>query len=281
MSVLFGGRFPERYFNVGIAEQNMLSVAAGLAAAGKTAFCGSFSVFASGRAYDQIRQTIAIGRLNVKICGSSAGLSDFGDGGTHQSVEDIALMSAIPSMTVLTPWDAPGARMAVRVAAEREGPVFIRLSRHDLPELIPEGDGDIDKNIKSFEPVLLKKGGDIFILAHGCMVSAAMEAAEMLEKEGVSAGVAGIGAMKPFPYDCVRELAENVKGIITAEDHNYIGGLASAAAFALRQSKTPMDYVAVEDVFGQSARSLEPLMAHYGLTAENIAVKALELLNKR
>jgi len=272
MSTLFEQAYPDRFFEMGIAEQNMLSTAAGLAVGGKIPFCSTFSVFAAGRAYDQIRQTIAIGRLNVKICGSSAGLSDFGDGSTHQSVEDLALMCAIPGMTVLTPCDAGETRQAVRKAAEIDGPVFIRVVRNDLPALVPEGE------YFTGEPRVLREGSDVLILAHGCMTACAMDAAVLLETKGVSASVVNMPMLKPFSYALIADMASSVKAVLTAEDHSFIGGLASAVAFALRRSNTPMDYVAIEDQFGQSAHALEELMVHYGLTAEHIVKKALDLM---
>lgn len=273
MSFLFQEAFPERFFEMGIAEQNMLSTAAGLAASGKIPFCSTFSVFAAGRAYDQIRQTIAIGRLNVKICGSSAGLSDFGDGSTHQSVEDVALMCAIPGMTVLAPCDAVETRQAVHAAAEIEGPVFIRVVRNDLPLLLKE-----NSRFSLGEPRVLREGGDVLLLAHGCMVARAMAAASQLEARGIDAMVVNMPTLKPFPYEAVERLARKVRAVVTAEDHSYIGGLASATALALRRSPTPMGYVAIEDVFGQSAHDLEALMEHYGLTEAHIVQCALELL---
>ena len=275
MSSLFGAEFPERYFDVGIAEQNMFSTAAGLAAAGKIPFCSTFSVFASGRAYDQIRQTIGIGRLNVNICGSSAGLSDFGDGSTHQSVEDIALMCAIPGMTVFTPCDANETRQAVRAAADIEGPVFIRVMRNDLPSFTETGG-----TLKVGKPRVMRDGSDVLLLAHGAMVSRAMDAAAALEVAGVSTKVVNIATMKPFCYKEVAGLAAEMKAVVTAEEHNFIGGLAYAAAFALRNSEVPMGYVAIEDEYGQSAHSAEELMKHYGLTAENIVKTALATMGK-
>ena len=273
MSCLFQEAFPERYFEMGIAEQDMLSTAAGLAVSGKIAFCSTFAVFASGRAYDQIRQTISIGRLNVKLCGSSSGLSDFGDGSTHQAVEDVALMSAIPNMTVFTPCDPIEVRQAVRAAAEIQGPVYIRVVRNDVPELI-----DPSSKFEVGRLRTLREGKDVAILAHGVMVNEAMEAAEILQKAGISAKVVNVATMKPFPYDEVKALAKQVKAIVTAEDHTFIGGLASAAALALRQSATPMDYVAIPDSFGQSAQSSEELMKFYGVTCNDIVKKAQALL---
>ncbi len=273
MSILFQQAYPERYFEMGIAEQNMLSTAAGLAASGKIPFCSTFAVFATGRAYDQIRQTISIGKLNVKICGSSSGLSDFGDGSTHQTIEDIALMSAIPGMTVLTPCDATETRQAVREAVKIEGPVYIRVVRNDLPDYVSEDDAFELGRLR-----VLRDGTDVAILAHGAMVAPSMKAAELLAAQGISAKVVNVSTMKPFNYEGVAKIASSVKAVVTAEDHNYIGGLASAAALALRKTATPMDYVAVEDKFGQSAHSVEDLMSHYGLTADNIAAKSITLL---
>lgn len=271
MSTLFQQAYPDRYFEMGIAEANMVSTAAGLAASGKIAFCSTFAVFASGRAYDQIRQTVAIGNLNVKICGSSSGLSDFGDGSTHQAVEDVAIMTAIPNLTVFTPADAAETREVVRAAAAIEGPVYIRVVRNDVP----------DYTSGQFVPGklgMLRDGKDVAIIAHGVMIEAAMNAADMLEKKGISAKVMNASTMKPFDEEGVRALAGQVKAIITAEDHSRIGGLAANTALALRQSNTPMDYVAIDDKFGQSAHSAEDLLKHYGLTPEAIVEKAVALL---
>lgn len=273
MSILFQQAYPERYFEMGIAEQGMLSTAAGLAASGKIPFCSTFAVFATGRAYDQIRQTIAIGKLNVKICGSSSGLSDFGDGSTHQDLEDLALMGAIPGMTVLTPCDAAETRQAVRAAAQIEGPVYIRVVRNDVPDYIGEKDRFELGRLR-----VLREGGDVAVFAHGSMVEHAMHAAELLEQKGVHAKVVNVATFKPFDFEGAAAIARSVRAVITAEDHNYLGGLASVTALALRTCATPMDYVAVEDRFGQSAHSVGELMAHYGLTADNIAKKALALL---
>lgn len=271
MSNLFQEKYPERYFEMGIAEQNMMSTAAGLAAAGKIPFASTFAVFASGRAYDQLRQTIAIGKLNVKVCGSSSGLSDFGDGSTHQAVEDVAIMSAIPGMTVLTPCDANETRQAVRAAAEIEGPVYIRVVRNDVPDYVSEG--KFSTKLRT-----LRDGSDVAIIAHGVMVEAAMEAADLLAKDGVSARVVNVSTMKPFDYEGLDEIAKSVKAIVTAEDHSRHGGLAAAVSFGLRKSTTPMDYVAIEDVFGQSAHSAEELLEFYGLTAKDIVAKAKSLI---
>ena len=273
MSILFKNAYPERYFEMGIAEQNMMSTAAGLAASGKIAFASSFAVFASGRAYDQIRQTISIGELNVNICGSSSGVSDFGDGSTHQSIEDVAIMSAIPNMTVLTPCDAEETRQAVRAAASIDGPVYLRVCRSNVEDYISEND---KFELGKFR--IMKEGQDVAIFAFGVMLEKAMAAAEILGDSGISAKVINVSTMKPFDYKGAEAIANNVKAVVTAEEHNYHGGLAAAVAFALRKSATPMDYVAIEDVFGQSAYNPDELLEYYGLTSEAIAEKCKKLL---
>ena len=273
MSALFQDAYPERYFEMGIAEANMMSTAAGLAASGKIAFASTFAVFASGRAYDQLRQTISIGKLNVKVCGSSSGLSDFGDGSTHQAIEDIAIMSAIPNMTVLTPCDAEETRKAVHAAAAHEGPVYIRTNRNDLKDYT-----DASTPFEIGKVSVVKDGTDVAIFAHGTMIEVSMKAAEELEKSGISAKVVNVSTMKPFDAEGVRKIAESVKAVVTAEEHTYIGGLAANTALAMRGVNVPMDFVAVNDEFGQSAHSAVELMVHYGLTPENVAAKAKALL---
>ncbi len=275
MSVLFQDAFPDRYFEMGIAEANMMSTAAGLALGGKIAFASSFAVFAAGRAYDQIRQSISIPKLNVKICGSSCGLSDYADGATHQSIEDVAIMRAIPNMTVLTPLDATEVRLVVRAAAAIQGPVYMRVNRNPVLDLL-----DKDATFELGRYRVLREGGDVLLLAHGVMVEKSLAAATLLEKDGISAKVVSVSTMKPFNYQGALELARGMKGVVTAEEHTYIGGLASAMAFALRRSSVPMDYVAVEDSFGQSAFSTGELQIAYGLTAENIAGKAASLVKE-
>lgn len=275
MSIFFQEEFPERYFEVGIAEQNMLSMAGGLAAAGKIPYVSTFAVFVSGRAFDQIRQSIAIGKLKVRICGSSSGLSDFGDGSTHQSIEDIAIMSSLPNMTVLAPCDATEMRQMLRATQDIDGPVYYRVIRNDLVDYMTD---DQPFELGKFHS--LREGEELLILAHGPAVECAVKGAKVLEKDGISCTVLNASTLKPFPYNFVAETAKKYKGVITVEDHNYIGGLASKVAFALRQSDVPLSYVAVEDVFGQTAENAELLYEHYGITAENVVEKAKDLLNK-
>lgn len=273
MTNAFQQAFPQRYFEMGIAEANMTSFAAGLSLTGKIAFTNSFAVFAAGRAYDQIRQGIAIGRLNVKVVGSSAGLSDFGDGATHQAVEDIAIMRAIPNMVVLVPADAPQLRAMVRWMVDYEGPVYLRVSRNDLPQVTGETPDPI-------RPAVLREGTDAAVAACGVMAGQAMAAAELLQKEDISLRVVNVPCLKPFPEDAVYEALRGVKAIVTAEEHSLIGGLSAALAWAFRGDGRPMEAVAVMDAFGQSAQNVDDLMAHYGLTAKNIADKVKKVLSR-
>jgi transketolase len=274
MSCLFQQAYPERYFEMGIAEQNMISTAAGLALTGKIPFVNSFAVFSTGRPYDQIRQSVCIGKLNVKIIGSSCGLSDFGDGATHQGIEDISLMRGLPNMTVLAPVDGIETKKIVKVAVEYEGPVYIRINRNELPDLT-------DKNGK-FEigkPYVIKQGKDITVFSNGIMVSKALKAAETLAKEGISLQVVNMSTLKPIDEKAVKELVKNNKGVITAEEHTIMGGLASAITHILRRSAIPIECIAIQDQFGQSTLDYEQLLEHYGLTAEEIIRAARDLLS--
>lgn len=272
-SVMFQEAYPNRFFEMGIKEQDMLSTAAGLAASGKIAFASSFAVFVAGRAYDQIRQTISIGKLNVKICGSSAGFSDFGDGSTHQSLDDMAIMNVIPNMVVLTPADANETKAAVHAAANHEGPVYIRVCRNDVLDVTPA-----DQPFEIGKMHVMREGSDAVIFAMGTMVERALDAAEQLEKENIRVKVVNVSTLKPFDAEAARALTEGCKAVLAAEEASYIGGLTGALATALRKSAIPMDYVAIEDVFGQSAHSAEELMDFYGLTAENIVSKLKAML---
>jgi len=274
-SCLFQEVYPERYFEMGIAEQNMASTAAGLALVGKIPFIHSFAVFAAGRAYDQIRQAISIPGLNVRICGSSCGLSDFGDGSTHQAIDDVALMRAIPNMTVLVPVDAVEVKKMVEAVVEYKGPVYIRINRNDLPVYTPE---DLECRIGGIYTV--REGQDVVVFANGVMVSKAMEAAKVLQKEGISVEVVNVSTVKPLDADALAEKAKGFKGAVVAEEHSIIGGLCSAVSLALKEKKVevPLEFVAVEDRFGTSASNYEDLLKHYGLSSENIYRKVKCLL---
>ena len=266
MSILFQEQYPERYFEMGIAEQNMAATAAGLSLTDKIPFINSFAVFASGRAYDQVRQSIAIPGLNVKICGSSAGLSDFGDGSTHQAIEDMAIMRAIPNMTVLVPADAVETRKMVKAMVEWNGPVYIRINRNDLPMITDiEGDYEIGKL------QVVRDGSDIAVFANGVMVSKALVAADELKRDGISVKVINASTVKPLSRDEVLAHVQGCKGVVTAEEHSIIGGLGSAIAEVLRRERNlPIEFVGVQDSFGTSALSYDELLEHYGLTAEAI-----------
>jgi transketolase len=277
MSCLFQNEFPERYFEMGIAEQNMASTAAGLALAGKVPFINSFAVFTSGRAYDQIRQTISIAKLNVKICGSSSGLSDFGDGSTHQAVEDIAIMRAIPNMTVLVPVDAVETRKMVRAAVHYEGPVYLRINRIDLPIITDE-----DTLFEIGRIYTKREGKDVVIFANGVMVSKALEAAEELDKKGISAKVVNVPTLKPLGESVIKEAVKGYKAVVTAEEHSVIGGLGSAITEALRgETNLPIEFVGIKDEFGTSAHNYDELLEYYGLTAKAIEEAALKLVGNQ
>jgi transketolase len=260
MTKLFEQEFPERFFEVGIGEQNMISTAAGLALSGKIAFANSFAVFATGRPYDQIRVS-CIGRLNVKIVGSSCGLSDFGDGATHQSIEDVAIMRAIPNMTILSPADGIETKKMTRAAAAYDGPIYMRILRNPVPDVTDE-----NQEFEIGRPTVIRQGTDVVVFAHGYMVYKSLKAAQTLENEGVSVRVVNVSTLKPIDEEAIRKLAGGVKGVVTVEEHTIIGGLASAVAFALRGQALPMEAVAVQDCFGQSSLDYEQLLAHYGLT---------------
>lgn len=269
---LFKKAHPERYFEMGIAEQNMISVAAGLALTGKIPFVNSFAAFVAGRAYDQFRQAIAIGKLNVKVCGSSAGLSDCGDGSTHQSVEDLAIMRAIPNVTVLSPADAVECAQMVRYMAEQEGPMYLRVNRNPLPVVTEDVPYDIRRM------AALRDGRDVVIYATGVMVSRALAAADSLAAEGISAKVVNVAAIKPLNREAVIAHARGMRAAVTAEEHSVCGGLGGAIAEALRQESCPIEFVGIEDRFGTSARNYDELLQSYGLTAEAIAGAVRKLL---
>lgn len=275
MSCMFEAEFPERYFEMGIAEQNMTSFAGGLALAGKIPFTNTFAVFASGRAYDQIRQSIGTAQLNVKIVGSSSGMSDFGDGATHQCIDDVAIMSVIPGMTVFTPCDGVETRMAVEAAAALDGPCYIRLCRNDLEDIFPE-----NVEYKIGEPVVLREGSDVTVFTHGIMAHEALKAAKMAEEEGISVSVVHIPTIKPLNEDAVRRLAEGKKGIVVCEEDSIRGGLNMLIAYILKGMGIPQESVAVMDVYGQSGSSHAELLSYYGLDADHVLEKIRKAAGK-
>jgi len=266
---VFKKKFPNRHFNCGIAEGNMVVAAAGASTAGLIPFCSSFAMFAAGRAFEQVRNMIGYPHLNVKIGATHAGISVGEDGATHQCCEDIATMRTIPGMVILNPADAAEARLAVKAAIDYEGPVYLRFGRLALPVLF-------DENYK-FEigkGVVMSEGSDVAIIATGLMVHEALKAREILAGEGISAEIINIHTIKPLDRDLVIAAAQKCGAVVTAEEHNIIGGLGSAVAETLAEAcPTPMLRVGVEDSFGRSGK-VQPLLEMYGLTAANIVAKA-------
>lgn len=274
-TAVFKNEYPERFFNVGIAEQSLMGTAAGLAAVGKIPFASTFAMFATGRAFEIIRNSICYPKLNVKIAATHAGLTVGEDGATHQSVEDLSLMRSVPNMTVLCPADAVEAKKSVIKASQYEGPVYIRLGRSKVPVIFNEDyDFEIGKGVE------IKAGEDITIIATGIMVSKALEASEVLEKEGISARVINISTIKPIDEDIIIKAAKETKRIVTVEEHNIIGGLGSAVAEVIVENNPVlMKRVGVEDTFGESGTA-DDVLQKYGLTVENIVNNARELVSK-
>jgi transketolase len=271
---VFAKKFPDRFFNIGIAEQNLMGTAAGFATCGKIPFASTFAIFAAGRAFEQIRNSICYPNLNVKIAATHAGITVGEDGATHQSVEDMALMRAIPHMVVINPADAEEAKQAVRAAALHKGPVYLRFGRHPVETIF-------DKNYR-FEigkGVILREGKDVAIIATGVMVGESLKAAETLSKKGIEAMVVNISTLKPIDKEVIVKAAE-CGAIVTAEEHNIIGGLGSAVAEVLAETRpTIMKRIGIADEFGQSGNPDE-LLKLYHLTADDIAGAAEELKRK-
>ena len=267
---IFKKKYPERFFNCGIAEGNMISVAAGIATTGKTVFASSFAMFAAGRAFEQIRNSIGYPHLNVKICATHAGISVGEDGATHQCLEDIALMRTIPGMVVVSPADDVEAKAAIKAALEYNGPMYIRLGRLAVPVYN-------DPSTYKFElgkGICLKDGSDVTIIATGLMVDMAQNAAKALEEKGINARVINIHTIKPLDKEIIIKAARETGAIVVAEEHNILGGLGSAVTEVVcEECPVPVLRVGTNDVFGRSGK-VPPLLEMYGLTAENIADKA-------
>ena len=268
---VFKKKFPERFFDCGIAEGNMISVAAGIATTGKVVFASSFAMFAAGRAYEQVRNSIGYPHLNVKIGATHAGITVGEDGATHQCNEDIALMRTIPGMTIVNPSDANEAYAAVEAAINFYGPMYLRFGRFAVPNLTAEMPGykfEIGKG------VTMKEGSDVTIVATGYMVHVALEAAELLAAEGINAEVINIHTIKPLDTELISASAKKTGAVVTAEEHNVIGGLGGAVCEALSETcPVPTLRVGVEDKYGRSGK-VPALLEMYGLTKENIALKA-------
>lgn len=272
----FAKAYPDRFFQMGIAEQDMMATAAGLAGAGKVPFASTFAVFAAGRAFDQVRNSIAYPHLNVKVGATHAGITVGEDGGSHQSIEDIALMRVLPGMTVIVPSDGPEAEQAVMAAAAHEGPVYLRFGREAVP--IIHGD---DYHFVIGQAEVVCPGTDVAVIACGIMVQAAIEAADALRSEGIAARVVNMATIKPLDGEAVLRAARETGAVVTAEEHSVIGGLGSAVAeFLAVNHPVPMEMVGVQDRFGQSGKP-EELLREYGLTPENIAAAARKVLQRK
>ena len=272
MTVTFQKEFPERHFNAGIAEANMVNMAAGMSTMGLVPFCSTFAMFGAGRAYEQIRNTIAYPRLNVKIACTHAGVSVGEDGGSHQCIEDLALMRVIPGMTVICPADANEARKAVFAAAELDGPVYLRFARLASPVFEQDYPFEIGK------ANVMREGTDAAVFATGLMVNEALEAAKLLEAEGKNVAVINVHTIKPIDAECVKKYAEKCGNVITVEEHSVIGGLGDAVADVLMgKVNCKFKKIGVQDCFGQSGKAKD-VLREYGLTADQIAQSIKETL---
>jgi transketolase len=271
----FADNHPERFFQVGIAEANMMGMAAGMTIGGKIPFTGTFANFSTGRVYDQIRQSIAYSDKNVKICASHSGLTLGEDGATHQILEDIGLMKMLPGMTVINTCDYNQTKAATLAIAEHHGPVYLRFGRPKVANFTPEnGEFNIGK------AVVLQEGTDVTIIATGHLVWEALEAAKALNEKGISAEVINIHTIKPLDEEAIIKSAKKTGCVVTAEEHNFLGGLGESVARTLSlNSPTPQEFVATNDTFGESGTPAE-LLEKYGLNAENITLKSVSYFRK-
>lgn len=279
MSQYFEEKYPERFYNVGIAEANMVGIAAGFAACKATALVHTFAIFASGRVYDQVRNSVAYPGLNVKVIGSHAGLTVGEDGATHQALEDISLMRTIPGMTVIVPCDGFETRLATRALLDMEGPCYLRTGRCPVEVVTDSIEG------YSFEigkGVTIKDGRDVTIIACGLMIQEALKAEKLLENEGIHARIIDMHTIKPIDRELIRKAAEETGAIVTCEEHNIIGGLGSAVAEVLTTSNVyaPQEFVGVKDVFGHSGHPFE-LLKHYGLAPEDIVTATKKAIARK
>lgn len=276
MTAGFASKYPDRFVQMGIAEQDMMATAAGIATMGKKVFASTFAVFAAGRAYDQVRNSIAYGCLNVKVCATHAGLSVGEDGASHQMLEDIALMRVLPNMSVLCPADATSAGWAVEAAYGHDGPVYVRLGRAPVPVYHPEGTA-----FSIGGSVPMAKGEDVTIIACGMMLGPALEAVGLLADQGISAGLLDMYSIKPLDEGAVLKAAGSTGAVVTAEEHSVIGGLGGAVCELLSgRLPVPVVRVGVNDVFGESGKPAQ-LMVKYGLTAADIAGAALRAIGMK
>jgi transketolase len=272
----FKANHPQRFFQVGIAEANMMGMAAGLTIGGKIPFTGTFANFSTGRVYDQIRQSIAYSGKNVKICASHAGVTLGEDGATHQILEDLGLMKMLPGMTVINTCDYNQTKAATLAIAEHHGPVYLRFGRPKVANFTPEnGEFNIGK------AVVLQEGTDVTIIATGHLVWEALEAAKALNEKGISAEVINIHTIKPLDEEAIIKSAKKTGCVVTAEEHNFLGGLGESVARTLSlNSPTPQEFVATNDTFGESGTPAQ-LLEKYGLNAENITLKAEKIIKRK
>jgi len=267
---------PDRFFQVGIAEANMIGLAAGLTIGGKIPFAGTFAVFATGRVYDQVRQVVAYSNKNVKICASHAGLTLGEDGATHQMLEDIGLMKMLPNMTVIVPCDYNQTRAATLAVAEHVGPVYLRFGRPAVPNFTP-----VDQKFEIGKAQHLVEGNQVTIFATGHMVWKALEAADLLEQKGISAEVINIHTIKPLDEEAVLKSVAKTRSVVTAEEHMMNGGLGDSIAQLLaRKLPAPIEMIAVNDTFGESGKP-EELLVKYGLNTPNIVNAALKVITRK
>lgn len=272
----FAKAFPERFINAGIAEQNMIGMAAGLAASGKVVFASSFAMFAVGRAFEQVRNSLAYAHLNVKVCATHAGITVGEDGGSHQSVEDIALMRSVPGMCVVVPADGPSARHALRALYKKPGPAYLRLGRSSVPTLYDENmDFTIGRSVER------RAGKDATLIACGIMVAKCLEAAEIMSQAGIELSVVDMHTIKPIDRDMIIRKAHETGAILTAEEHSVLGGLGSAVCEVVCETyPVPVHRMGIKDVFGQSGNPDE-LMQYYGLTTDKIIENVHQLLKNK
>ncbi|MFH1382593.1 MAG: transketolase family protein [Chloroflexota bacterium] len=276
MTQFFAREFPDRFFDCGIAEQNMISIAAGLAASGKIPFASTFAVFVPGRCFDQIRMSIAYSRLNVKLVVTHGGITVGEDGASHHAIEDLSLISSLPGFTVIVPADAIETAQAVRVAATTEGPFFIRICRPKMPLVCTK-----DYQFTLGKAVTMRHGGDVTVIASGLMVGAALEAAANLQREGIDCCVLNMPTLKPIDEAAIIQAARDTGAIVTAEEHLEHGGLGSTVArIVVKNQPVPMEFVALKDTFAKSGKAAE-LLKRYGLTAGDIEQAVRQVLARK
>ena len=276
MATSFAQKYPERFFNVGIAEAGMIDTAVGFALGGLVPFANTFAGLLS-RATEQIRTCVAYANTNVKIVGSFAGLSNFKDGPTHHSIMDVAIMRAMPNMTVLVPSDSVEARKTIPLVSEYEGPVYIRISRSEMPVIFDES-----HRIELGKGQVVREGNDVTLIANGHMLSRALEAADKLAAQGVKARVVNLPTVKPLDKDLIVKCAEETKAIVTCEEHTVIGGLGSAVAEVLvRECPVPVDMIGIADVFTETALDHDTLMDAYGMSVDEIVRSAQKVMLKQ